>query len=135
MDNTKDLKVYTGPKRIGKFCLILSDHDLVWRVVLTNGKIISKEGDIFEGDFFNYKYFHENNETMNLGTLKMRGKVVFAEKGKEDEKGVFEFDNTGKEYKYKKRICGVGEWRKRLEKGEVDEDIASKWEGPTRVFF
>ncbi len=25
----------------------------------------------------------------------MKGKVVFAEKGKEEENGVFEFDNTG----------------------------------------
>ncbi len=138
MDFTKDERFYPGQTRKGEFGVALGKgRPTKWRAVLFNGEITCKNGDVFEGRFFNYDYSKEPDENGYFGGFKLLGKVILFGRGNkkkegEELKGVFEMWNTEKEYKYGRRICGVEEWEEMKKRGEVDEKLA--WKSETFFF-
>ncbi len=79
---------YDGQIRKGKFFSPMDPIRNRWRLLLKEGTIKKKNGDIWEGSFSDWKWFKTEKEGDKHCTFKLQGSVIFASNG-EKKKGVF----------------------------------------------
>ncbi len=79
---------YHGQIRKGKFCGAMDPIRNKRRILLKEGTIILKNGDIWEGSFSDWKWFKAEKDGDKHCTFRLEGSVTFANSGGK-KKGVF----------------------------------------------
>ncbi len=99
----KEMKVYRGQIRKGKFFQTIDYIRKKGRNLLKDGSITFKNGDIWEGAFNNWKWVKSEKEGDKHCTFKLYGNVTLA-RGGEKKEGVFLCEDNGMNFTIVKQL-------------------------------
>ncbi len=111
---------YEGQLREGEFALIENKKMKEVRILLKKGKLTFSRGDVWEGEFDNFRWFDKGEEKQGMFTFK--GKVIRlvsagggdgAKEEVEEENGVWDCVNTGREYYIQTYLGELDTWEEK----------------------